>query len=280
MGAGRVRIGVVAAGSRFPRETAVRVKAFTDALYGERAPELVFHPNSFLEHGHFAGPDEARAEAFLDIANDPSFDALWFARGGYGAGRLVERVLPHLSEAARGKAYLGYSDAGVLLAAMYARGFQHCAHGPLVQDIVRQGGEAAVARALAWLVDRDPSALEPSVIGEDRPLAAFNLTILSTLIGTPWQPDLTGHALMLEEVSEHTYRFDRAMLHVTSNPGVRRAAGIRLGRCTDVPANDPEFGQDEEALARFWCERAGLAWLGRADIGHDAGNKVVPFGRL
>jgi muramoyltetrapeptide carboxypeptidase len=29
---------------------------------------------------------------------------------------------------------------------------------------------------------------------------------------------------------------------------------------------------------RFWCERAGIPWLGRADIGHDSANKVVPFG--
>lgn len=279
MGAGRVRIGVVATGSRFTPEAAARVTALASSIYGDGGPEITYHPNCFLQDGHFAGPDAARAEAFLDIANDPGFDALWIARGGYGAGRLVEAVIPRLNEAARRKAYLGYSDAGIMLAALYGAGCAHCAHGPVANDIMRQGGEAAAARALAWLVDRDPSALDPSVLADRRPAAAFNLTILSTLIGTPWQPDLSGHVLMLEEVSEHTYRFDRAMLHVTSNPAIRRVAGLRLGRCTDVPANDPEFGHDEETLARFWCERSGIPWLGRADIGHDADNRVVPFGR-
>ena len=92
------------------------------------------------------------------------------------------------------------------------------------------------------------------------------------------QPDLAGHVLMLEEVSEYMYRIDRMLLHVTSNPAIRRVAGLRLGRCAAIPDNDPDFGMTAEAVARFWCERSGIPWLGVADIGHDAANKVVPFG--
>ena len=66
------------------------------------------------------------------------------------------------------------------------------------------------------------------------------------------------------------YRIDRRFFHITSNPGIRRVAGLRLGRCSDIPANDIDFGMTEEEVARFWCERAGIPWLGRADIGHDA----------
>jgi muramoyltetrapeptide carboxypeptidase len=98
------------------------------------------------------------------------------------------------------------------------------------------------------------------------------------LLGTPLEPDLTGHVLMLEEVGEHMYRIDRTLFHITSQQSMRRLAGLRLGRCSPVPENDPPFGQDEEEVARFWCERAGIRWLGRADIGHDAQNKVVRFG--
>jgi muramoyltetrapeptide carboxypeptidase len=104
------------------------------------------------------------------------------------------------------------------------------------------------------------------------------MSILSHLIGTPLQPDLTGHVLMLEEVSEHHYRIDRMMCHITSNPQILQVKGIRLGRCSLIPENDPPFALDEEQIAREWCGRSGIAWLGRADIGHDAGNKVVPFG--
>jgi muramoyltetrapeptide carboxypeptidase len=151
------------------------------------------------------------------------------------------------------------------------------AHGPVAQDVLRDGGEAAIERALDWMVDRAPAALEPTVGGAQK-TAAFNITALSQLLGTPLQPDLDGHVLMLEEVGEAMYRIDRLMFHITSNAAIRRVAGLMLGRCSDITANDPDFGMSEQEVARDWCARSGIAWLGRADIGHDADNKVVPFG--
>jgi len=272
----RARIGVVAPGGRIEPELARAVTELAASIYGERAPELLFHPQCFLSSGHFAGEDGERTAAFLEVANDESLDALWFARGGYGAGRLGEAVLAGLGEAAARKAYLGYSDAGALLGGLYRQGFRKVAHGPMPQDLVREGGEAAVARGLAWLVERAPEAVEPSA--RRGRTAAFNMAILASLIGTPLEPDLSGHVLMLEEVSEYMYRIDRLLFQITSNPNIRKVAGVRLGRCSQIPENDPDFGLSEEEVARYWCARSGIPYLGRADIGHDAGNKVVPFG--
>ncbi|PKU24421.1 LD-carboxypeptidase [Telmatospirillum siberiense] len=273
-----VRIGVVAPASRIDHATTRKVLNLVRRIYPGHSPEIVFHPQCTLSCGHFAGDDEARARAFLEVANDKTFDALWFGRGGYGSCRLGERILPALGEAAREKIYLGYSDAGSLLGGLYRRGCRRVAHGPMPADIRRPGGEAAVARALAFLVNGAADALEPTVL-EQAPVAAFNITILSHLIGTPLEPDLSGHILMLEEVSEHMYRIDRALFHLTSTPSIRRVAGIKLGRCSDIPPNEPDFGQTEEEVVRHWCAVSGIPYLGRADIGHDIDNKVVPFGR-
>jgi muramoyltetrapeptide carboxypeptidase len=278
----RTRIGIVAPASRLDPALAKRVSALAAERYPDGADsevELVFHPQCFLSEGHFAGADAARADAFLEVANDPSFDAVWFARGGYGSDRLVEDVLPKLEPAAREKSYLGYSDVAMLLAGLYALGFEKLAHGPMPSDIRRMGGEAAVARALAWLVAGDPTSLEASV-SPGAKTAAFNITILSHLLGTLLQPDLADHVLMLEETEEQMYRIDRALFHITSNPGIRKAAGIRLGRCSDILPNDPDFVLQEEEVVRHWCTKSGIPYLGRADIGHDIDNKVVPFGAL
>ena len=273
---GELRIGVVAPGSRIDPSVEQRVKALAAVLYPGRAPQIHVHPQCFLSHGHFAGDDSARAAAIVEVANDPMIDALWFARGGYGSCRLAEAVLPRLTEVARRKTYLGYSDAGSLLAALFGQGFRHVTHGPMPIDIEREGGDQAVGRALAWLIDRAPASLEPS-LSPRAPAVAFNLTILSQLLGTPFQPDLAGRVLMLEEVSEYMYAIDRYMFHLTSNPGIRQVAGIRLGRCSAIPPNEPDFGQSEEEVVRYWCARSGIAYLGRADIGHDVDNKIVPF---
>ena len=271
------RIGVVAPASRMSAEVAERVPALARSLYPDRTPEIVFHPQCFASHGHFAGDDETRARAFLDIANDESYDAVWFARGGYGSCRMVEAVICRLTEQSRRKAYVGYSDTGVLLAALYRAGFEAVAHGPVAQDILRDGGDAAVKRALAWMVDRAPEALEPTV-SRAKKTAAFNMSVLSQILGTPLQPDLDEHVLMLEEVGEAMYRIDRSLFHITSNADIRRVSGVMLGRCGDVTPNRPDFGMNEEEIARHWCQRSGIPWLGRADIGHDVDNKIVPFG--
>lgn len=273
----RIKVGIVAPSSRLERAMAERVTAVAAQHFP--AVELHFHPQCFLSAGHFAGTDAERASAFVTIANDAAFDALWFGRGGYGSGRIAETALGQLTDAARAKTYLGYSDAGVLLAGLYARGFRAVAHGPMPADINRSGGEAAVMRALSYLATGAAETLEPSVAGSGK-VAAFNLMTFSQLIGTPFQPDLADHVLMLEEVSEYLYRIDRSLFHVTSNKAVQRVAGIRLGRCSAIPDNDPPFGQSEVEVVQHWCRKSGIPYLGRADIGHDADNKVVPFGGL
>src|SRR6185436_7239566 len=100
------------------------------------------------------------------------------------------------------------------------------------------------------------------------------------LLGTALEPDLSDHVLLIEEVSEHMYALDRALFHLAASPSIQRVAAIRLGRIADILPNDPPFGEDEPSIAKRWCERYGIPYLGRADIGHDSANKVVPFGLL
>jgi len=265
-------IGIVAPASRLDPSIEARVCTLAERI--DPPVTLLFHPQCFLSSGHFAGDDEARTRAFLDVAQDPNFDALWVGRGGYGSARIAQAVISRLDAAARRKVYLGYSDAGAILGGLCRAGCR-VAHGPMPADILREGGETAVMRALQWLSNGDASALEPSL---ERPAAAFNMIVLSQILGTALEPDLSDHVLMLEEVSEHLYAIDRTMFHITSTPSIRRVKGIRLGRVSDVLPNDPDFGQDEVEIVRHWCEVSAIPYLGRADIGHDAANKVVPFG--
>ncbi|MGZ9100626.1 MAG: LD-carboxypeptidase [Brevundimonas sp.] len=271
-----MKIGIVNASSRFNRERAEAVEAWFAANIPDGSIKVVFHPASFGKHGHFGGDDASRAAAFVEYANDPRLDAVWFARGGYGSCRIAEAVLPRLEPIARKKRYLGYSDAGSVLALLYKAGFEHLAHGPMASDAVRN--DATAWRAINWLKSGDPASWEPSLADDPRPAAAFNLSILDALVGTALEPDLTGHVLMLEDVSEPLYRIDRMMFHLTGQASIRRVAGIRLGRVSDIAYNEPDFGLTPEEIVRYWCQRSGIPYLGPADIGHDRENKVVPFG--
>ncbi len=265
-----MRIALVAPSCTLKREAAGAVQEIV-AARGDC--ELIIHPQCFLSDGHFAGPDEARLGALLEVMADPSIEAIWFARGGYGSNRIAETALKELPAAARTKIYVGYSDAGFLMAGFYKAGLE-VAWGPMAQDVVRSGGEAAVNRALDWIVRRDPLAVEAAL---DGPAMAFNLTVLSNLLGTSLEPDFTAVDLLIEDVGEHLYRIDRSMFHVTRSAAVQKVRRIRLGRVTDILPNDPEFLRDEVTIVEQWCARSGIPFGGRADIGHDVLNKVVPF---
>lgn len=268
-----MKIAVVAPSNMLKREAAAKL----EAIVRKRGDgELFVHPQCYLSDGHFAGSDAERLAALREVMADETVGAVWFARGGYGSNRIAEEAARDIPEAARSKLFLGYSDTGFLLAAFHKAGLT-VAHGPMVQDVLREDGEAAVARSLDWLVRRDPAALEA---GLRQPAMAFNLTVLSALVGTPLEPDFRGVEVLIEEVSEYLYCVDRMMFHLTSIPSFRTIARLRLGRIGDILENDPAWGTDGQAIVADWCARSGIEVGRPADIGHDSGNKVVPFGRF
>lgn len=266
-----IRVAVCAPSTPLTHEVAIELEALVAAEYPDI--ELRFHEQCFRSDGHFAGSDAARLAAFLDCANDPRIDAVWFARGGYGACRIAGEAIDRLDHTARDKQFLGYSDGGYLLGALYRARIGHPVHAPMPNDWLRDGGEAAVRRTLGYLTG-DRSGLEPSL--DRHPTVAFNLMTLAMLCGTPLMPGLAGHVVMVEEVSEYLYAVDRLFFHATAHLG--GIAGLRLGRVSDVPENDRPFGASAEEIARDWCRRHAIAYLGAADIGHDAANRIVPFG--
>jgi muramoyltetrapeptide carboxypeptidase len=265
------RIAICAPATPITRDVADAVATLAAAEFP--ALTLEFHEQCFAEEGHFAGPDALRLEAFFECANDRDADAVWFARGGYGSNRIAEAALRRLDPAARDKTYLGFSDCGFLLAGLYKAGVGRPVHGPMPVNIRSNGGDAAVRRALGWFAGSD-EALEPGL--DDRPTVAFNLMTLVALTGTPLMPDLTGHVVIVEEVAEHLYAIDRLFFHVVHH--LKGAAGLRLGMVTAVPENDRPFGSEAEDIARYWCEAAGIPFLGRAEVGHHPDNRIVPFG--
>jgi muramoyltetrapeptide carboxypeptidase len=91
---------------------------------------------------------------------------------------------------------------------------------------------------------------------------------------------LTDHILMIEDVSEPLYRIDRMLFQLANATQLKGIAGIRLGRIADIQPNDPPWGEAIEVMITRWARDLGVPYLGAADIGHDAANKLVPFGMV
>ena len=182
---------------------------------------------------YLAGSDAERGADLQRMLDDPTIRAVFCARGGYGA----QRIVPTLDLAAvrrQPKPVVGYSDATVLITALVRAGVVGI-HGPMVAVDLARG---LSPRSLAHLerVLSDPSYLwEVEVPLSIRPgratgrLLGGTLSVLVTTLGTPYAPDLDGAVLFLEDVHEWPYRLDRLLTQLRQSGKLDRVAGVVFG---------------------------------------------------
>ena len=234
---------------------------------------------------YLAASDEQRAAELSALIADPDVRAIVLARGGYGLMRILDRIDPDLLRKDP-KPIVGFSDATALLSWAYVRAGVRGIHGPM---IVQLGDlpDAHVEHLVAMLTEARapgvrPWSLTPSGQGTfEGPLFAGNLTLVSLLVGTPWEIPLDGAIALFEEVGERPYELDRYLtqLALTGQLAKLRAALVgELTRCVD--ANPPSGVPDPaDAAAATVRERLGaLPHAFGAPIGHGSVNEAVPFG--
>src|SRR6185503_13687114 len=135
------RVGVVATGF------AARPEAIDAGLSWLKKKGFAVKPGEHLKavDGYLAGSDDLRVADCDTAIRDPKLDAIWFARGGYGTARILDRIdLDHLVR--RPKLLIGYSDLTALFCALLSRKRAVCLHGPMVAELSKK--EAFDARSL------------------------------------------------------------------------------------------------------------------------------------
>ncbi len=182
---------------------------------------------------YLAGSDAERGADLQRMLDDPDIRAVFCARGGFGSQRVVPAL--DLSGFRRDpKPVVGYSDTTALLAAVGRAGAVGI-HGPMVAADMARG---LSARSLTHLgrVLTDPSyrweAEAPIAIRPGRArgrLAGGCISVLVTLLGTPWAPDLGGAIVFLEDVHEWPYRLDRLLTQLRQSGSLDRVAAVVFG---------------------------------------------------
>lgn len=193
---------------------------------------VVVGDSVLARRAYLAGSDAERRADLQRMLDDPGIHAVFCARGGFGSQRLVPSL--DLSAVRRApKPLIGYSDATALLAALAGAGVVGI-HGPMVAADMARG---LTARSLGHLERLlcDPGyrweAEAPVVVRPGRArgrLAGGCLSVLVTLLGTPWAPDLDGSVVFLEDVHEWPYRLDRLLTQLRQSGSLDRVAGVVL----------------------------------------------------
>jgi len=238
--------------------------------------------------GYLAGTDADRLEQFHSLLRAPHLDALFAARGGYGCARLLDGIDWELFLARR-LPIVGYSDVTALHLAALKHDHMRNIAGPMVasdfgREVRTDGDVWAFAKMLdslaqAWGQGGVPDwAMGETVVirpGTARGMIVpATLSVLVTLIGTPFIPDLSGAVLVLEDVHEPAYKLDRYLTQLRQTGILKELGGLVFGDFRDL--------DDAEHLPALFTEFAaslnGPVLAGVA-FGHRFPSVSLPVGR-
>lgn len=284
------RVALVApAGPLLERDDLTRATELCRAL----GFEPVLAPHAHRRHGYLAGTDDERLADLNAALNDPTVDAVWCLRGGYGITRILDRV-DFSGTVERPRAVIGYSDITALLLALFRATGIVSFHAPMARAPLtafsREHFERVLGRHTAAgrlgrlsppagvLTPRSPRIVTLREGTAEGPLAGGNLTLLAALIGTRHFPDLDGAILFLEDVGEDLYRVDRMLAQLRMAGALDRLAGVAVGQFTEMKrgTGDGALGFDEVLTTYF--EPIGVPVAYGFPIGHVDDQWTLPIG--
>lgn len=232
--------------------------------------------------GYLAGSDAHRAGQAQWALSLPEARAAMAARGGYGTTRLLPRI-DWRKFARRPKLVVGYSDLTAFLSYLATRLGIPSIHGPMAAADLATRADGPALEAFVRLAAGEMSPKEPWGAPCERLrggaaegiLSGGCLSVLTSLLGTPFEPDFRGTLLFLEDVAEPCYRIDRMLTQWIQSGRLRKIAGIVVGKMS------PTDGDAEADLRKVFAD-AGRSlsvpvWYG-FPAGHTGPNYALPFG--
>ena len=253
--------------------------------------KVVIGPHAFDKWGYFAGRDRDRASDINQMFADDRIDGIVAYTGGWGS----PRVLPYLdfdAIARKPKVFMGYSDITALLNPIHQRTGMITFHGPVggstfdpytLENFKRVVMTAAPAGTLdpppkkpTELVDRTNRIIQLAPGKASGPLVGGNLTMVHSLMGTPYEVDTTGAILFLEDVDEELYRIDRMLTTLALGGKFSRIAGFVWGRCSRCAVKGPTFSLEEILRDRFGS--LPVPAISGLSFGHIDQKLVMPVG--
>ncbi|BDC98026.1 LD-carboxypeptidase [Persicobacter psychrovividus] len=235
----------------------------------------------FDQEGVFAGSDTNRLSDFQSVLNSAEIKAVFFARGGYGATRILDQVdFSSLMESP--KWLIGFSDLTAIHLQMCCLGVQSL-HAVMPNSFEREGGERALKSLKTALFDQlmclEAPAHQANVNGVvNGRLIGGNLSLIVHSIGTASFPDFTGAILFIEDLDEQLYHLDRMMVQLKRAGVLSKISGLIIGQFSDMKQGRFTFGQCAEEIIKAHVSEYAIPISVGLPIGHEADNWAVACG--
>jgi muramoyltetrapeptide carboxypeptidase len=234
----------------------------------------------------FAGSEGERAKDINALAQLTGENIIALAvRGGYGASRLLDRIDWQALAVRQQNAPLlicGHSDFTAVQMALLCKGVVTFS-GPMLAG--NFGAETLNEFTLDhfWRALRNPEfTLEWQGNGPacdvKGTLWGGNLAMLTSLIGTPWLPEINDGILVLEDINEHPFRVERMLLQLCHAGILSRQRAIVLGSFSGAEPNDYDAGYDLPVMIDYLQSRLNIPVISGLDFGHEQRTVTLPLG--
>ncbi len=249
-----VKIGIVAPSSKIPP---IELKLGVERI---RQEGLIVEVHSQCRKSHlfFAGTDSERAGAFFEFAQNPDFSAIWCARGGHGAIRLLP-LLDQMTQThgvPQRKLLVGYSDVTALMEYVRCNWGWATLHAPMPSMRKFSLLESEDVSVITQWISQEPAKpiwskkplnfwTSPPSVAIQAPLVGGNLTVWNCLLGTPYEAKAKGSLLFLEDVDESLYRIDRMLQQLALTDSIRGVQGVVLGNFMNCRDYSPQVLKSE-----------------------------------
>ena len=238
----------------------------------------------FNQANHFAGTDDERCEDFQNAMDNPSVSAIWCARGGYGAVRILDK-LNFTKFKKHPKWLIGYSDITALHNQFHNEGFETI-HAMMctslsdemeeIKETVATFKDAIFGKQLTYTLD----ASEYNRVGNvTAPLVGGNLTMLHTMLGSRTSIDTSGDILFIEEIGEYAYHIDRMLQSLKRAGYFNYCKGVIVGDITKVRKNTTPWGTTIEQLILDALAEYDFPIAFNMPAGHEDDNRAMILGR-
>ncbi len=244
--------------------------------------DVIYTDNLFLQDNQFAGNDEIRASELQHMLDDETIKAVFFARGGYGSVRIIDKI--DFSNFISNPCWLiGYSDITVFHNHVnYNFGIQTL-HASMPINFT-ENTKASLSSLFNALFGRLPNYklnLHPlnKPGSADGVLVGGNLSVLYSLLGSNSFPDTDGKILFLEDLDEYLYHIDRMMMGLKRAGKLSNLAGLLIGGMVEMNDNKIPFGKNALEIIRSIVDEFNYPVYFNVPAGHFADNRALVMGR-
>lgn len=235
----------------------------------------------------FAGNDSQRLADINGLAQlNVLPDIVMAVRGGYGASRL----LPHLHYAALRErladaplALCGHSDFTAIQLALLAQSGIQSFSAPMLAG--NFGAEVLSDFTVEhfWRALTSPKlTLEWTTVSHSVQTSGTvwggNLAMITSLVGTPWMPDIQGGILVIEDVNEHPFRIERMLLQLHQSGILSRQNAIITGSFSGTTSTDYDNSYDFTSVWNLIRDLTGIPVVTGLPFGHSADTVTLPLG--